>query len=79
MRKKTLRDKVVDEARRDAAAFNRKSSLPLALAGDEWVVEAWGEVRRTFGLTARQAVDLWPVYWKTLCEETARLALGRGE
>jgi hypothetical protein len=77
MRNKTLRDKVVHEARRDAAAFNRQISLPLALVGHEWVVKAWAAVRRTFRLTPRQAVDLWPVYWETICKETARITANR--
>jgi hypothetical protein len=70
---KTLRAKIEAEARRDAAAFCREFCRPVVLGAYDWVTQAWSDIRRDFRLTADQAIDLWPVYWEELCQETARL------
>jgi hypothetical protein len=73
---KNLRVMVVDEARQNASA-HLHFRHPSVLGGYDWVVGAWADVRKKFGLTARQAIELWPVYWEAICEETAKLVSNR--
>jgi hypothetical protein len=81
MSPKSLRAKVVAEARRDAVAYCREFQKPVGPEGTDWVTEAWADLRQFLKLKADQADRLWPMYWKTLSEETARIArvTGLGE
>jgi hypothetical protein len=71
-----LRAKVVDEARRDAAAFFRE--FQHAVGPDrvdlDWVAQAWTDIVNDFHVKRSVAPRLWEAYWTTFSEETARLA-----
>jgi hypothetical protein len=76
---KSQRAKVVDEARRDAAAYYRESRSAVGAEPTDWVKEAWDDVRRDFKLPPETADELWRAYWQAFSKETARLASKSGK
>jgi len=75
----SLRAKVVDEARRDAAAYFREFRGPVGPDTTNWVAEAWANLRRDFKLAPGVAKKLWPSYWEAFAQETARLTSSPGQ
>jgi hypothetical protein len=71
---KSLRAKVVDDARRDAAAYYREFRSAVGAEATGWVTEAWADLRRDLKLPPETADQLWPAYWEAFSKETARLA-----
>jgi hypothetical protein len=67
---------VIDEAKKDAAAFFREFQHAAGADQHEldWVTEAWADIREDFDLEAEEADGLWPVYWEAFLAETVRLA-----
>jgi hypothetical protein len=73
----TLRGKVLNDARLDAAAYFREFRAAAGLDGTGWVEEAWADLRRFLKLDPETADHLWPVYWEAFRAETERLAATR--
>jgi hypothetical protein len=71
-----LRAAIADEARRAAAVYYREYEDTVENEGDDWVVEAWADLRRDFQLSAVDVIEAWPLYWGALREETKRRAAG---
>jgi hypothetical protein len=71
---KSLRAKVVDEARRDAAAYYKEFRSAVGPEATDWVTEAWADLRCDLKMPPETADQLWPEYWQAFCKETARLA-----
>jgi hypothetical protein len=76
---KSLRAKVVDEARRDAAANYKEFRSALGAEPTDWVTEAWDDLRRDFKLPPETEDELWPAYWQAFSKEAARLASRPGQ
>jgi hypothetical protein len=72
----SLHAKVVDEARRDAAAYFREFRATVGPKGMNWVAEAWDDIKCDFELAPDVAEEFWPVYWEAFSQETERLASG---
>jgi hypothetical protein len=69
----TLQAKVAEEARHDAARYYDSHDCSVACGELDWLVLGWTTVRRTFGLSAQQAILLWHVYWKAFYEQAQSL------
>jgi hypothetical protein len=76
---KSLRAKVVDEARRDAAAYYGEFRSAVSVEPTDWVTEAWAALRRDFKVPPETEDQLWRDYWQAFSEETARLASRPGQ
>jgi hypothetical protein len=74
-----LRAKVVDEARRVAAAIFRTSGGAVGAHEINGVIMIWADIRRDLMLAPDQAIQLWPVYLEAFNQETARLAVSGGQ
>jgi hypothetical protein len=57
---KSLRAKVVDEVRRDAAAYYREFRSTVGAEPTDWVKEAGADLRRDLKLPPETADQLWP-------------------
>jgi hypothetical protein len=75
---KSLHAKVVDDARRDAAAYYKEFRSAAGGEPTDWVKEAWDDLRRDLKLPPHKVDRLWPAFWKAISEETVRLALIKG-
>jgi hypothetical protein len=74
----SLRAKVIDAARRAAAAhFSKFRGAPGAHEINA-VIMLWADARRDLKLAPDQAIQLWPVYWEAFGQETVRLASSAG-
>jgi hypothetical protein len=76
---KSLHAKVVDEARRDAAAYYKEFRSAAGAEPPDWVTEAWADLRRDLKLPPEAADQLWRAYWQAFSKETARLASKSGQ
>jgi hypothetical protein len=69
-----LRAAIADEARQDAVVYYRQHGHAVGSEAEDWVVQAWADVRRDFKLSDAEVAEAWPLYWATLNEETKRRA-----
>jgi hypothetical protein len=73
VKSKMPRATIAAKARQDVVACRSQAHGTMA---DQWqrcLIEAWTNTRNAFAMSARDAIELWPVYWRAFSEETTKL------
>jgi hypothetical protein len=73
----TTKDRVIAEAKKDAALFVEEFGEPIDPFKTDWDADAWADAAQNLGLDNDEYAMLWEAYQTELVAETERLTQGK--